>query len=382
MHVLLVSEGHWPVSDSTFEGWAQGLSRSESGFDVVLADGPAPDVIFTGPCPESALPQVIARIKQVYPNAAVIPFLASPGPDVLLSLLRSGVADVLTKETPAAFREIAERTGKVTAPAVPTTASAKAIRRMGFISAKGGVGSTVLLANLGMMLAKTGGARVLLVDLTLPFGDLDMYLTTQKPDHDLADLAGEVDRLDQALFKAMVHHVNDKVDLIPCPQGVERVMQVTPIAVSRLIQVVAGSYDVVLFDFGSTVDPVKLPLLETLDQLAIVAMLDVPNARHTSQLYDLLKGLDFPLQKTSLIINRHVKDGPITQDELEDAVGRPVDRVMPDAGQVITDSLAQGLPAVEAQPASAFAEKLEEWAAELLGLPQKRKSFWQRLRNR
>lgn len=382
MHVLLVSDGHWPVSDSTFEGWTQGLSRWESGFDVVLSDGPAPDVVFTGACPESALPQVIARIKQVYPNAAIIPYLATPSPDVLLSLLRSGVADVLTKETPEAFREIAERTGKVAAPAVPTAASATAIRRMGFISAKGGVGSTVLLANLGMMLAKTGGARVLLVDLTLPFGDLDMYLTTQKPDHDLADLAGEVDRLDQALFKAMVHHVNDKVDLIPCPQGVERVMQVTPPAVSRLIQVVSGSYDVVLFDFGSTVDPVKLPLLETLDQLAIVVMLDVPNARHTSQLYDLLKGLDFPLQKTSLIVNRHAKDAPITQDELEEAVGRPVDRALPDAGQVITDSLAQGLPAVEAQPASAFSEKLEEWAAELLGLPQKRKSLWQRLRNR
>lgn len=382
MHVLLVSDGHWSVPDRTFEGWTEGVIRSENGFDIDASAGHSPEVVFIGPSAETALPEIIARAKQAYPNAAVIPYVPVPSPDLLLSLFRCGVADVLTREDAASFRAIAERTGKVSPTAVAAPTSSIGIRRMAFISAKGGVGSTVLLANLGVMLAKAGGVRVLVVDLTLPFGDLDMYLTTQKPDHDLADLAGEVDRLDQALFKAMVYHVNDKVDLIPCPQGVERVMQVTPAAVSRLIQTVAKSYDIVLFDFGSTVDPVKLPLLETLDQLAIVAMLDVPNARHTSQLFELLSGLDFPLEKTSLIINRYVKDASITENELEEAVGRPVDRIIPDAASVIQDSLAQGLPAVEVQPASAFTAKIEEWSAQLLGLPQKRKSLWERLKIR
>ena len=384
MNVLLVSNGPWSIPDSAFASWAARISRVENGFDKAQTDGGvAPDVVFVGPCHETDLPTAVASLKQTYPKAAIVPFVAAPSPDLLLELLRSGTSDVLTSEAPDAIQAIVQRvavrgTVQETVPPAPQTSR----RRIGFISVKGGVGGTVLLANLGMALAQSGKAQVLLVDLTLPFGDLDIYLTTKQPEHDLADLASEVDRLDPALFKALVHHVNDKVDLIPCPQGVERVLQVNPVAISRLIDVVAPTYDVVLLDFGSSIDPVKLPLLEGLDQLVVIGMLDVPNARHTSQLFELLKGLDFPLAKTSLVINRHSAAAPITQDEMEEAVGRPVDRLIPDAGSVIADSLAQGVPVIEAQPRSAFSTEIESWASDVLGLPPKRKSLWARLRNK
>ena len=384
MHVLLVSNGHWSIPDSAFEAWAAHVSRAEGGFENPQPEGGVePDVVFVGPCPETVLLSAVASLKRTYPKAAIVPFVPAPSPDLLLELLRSGTSDVLTSEAPEAIHALVQRVAssgaaKETQPSAPHAKQ----RRIGFISVKGGVGGTVLLANLGIALAESGQARVLMVDLTLPFGDLDIYLTTKQPEHDLADLAGEVDRLDPALFKAMVHHVNDKVDLIPCPQGVERVLQINPAAVSRLIDVVAPTKDVALLDFGSSIDPVKLPLLEGLDQLVIIAMLDVPNARHTSQLLELLKGLDFPLTKTSLVINRHSAAAPITQDELEEAVGRPVDRTIADAGLAISDSLAQGMPVIAAQPRSAFSAEISSWASELLGLPQKRKSLWARLRNK
>lgn len=383
MHILLVSNGAWSLPDSVFAGWAGRVSRMEDRPEVTPFHlDSAPDVIFIGLVPEENLLALVEWLKRSYPRAAIIPHVTSPNSDLLLRLMRAGIADVLTQETPTAMRELAERAvGGAAAPESQASA-APSLHRIAFMSAKGGAGSTVLMANLGLALARLGSLRVLLVDLAVPFGDLDIYLTTERPDHDLADLTAEVERLDQPLFKAMVHHINDQVDLIACPQGVERVMQITPASVMRLIATAGAGYDMVLLDFGSSIDPVKLQLLETLDRLAIVAMLDIPNARHTSQMFALLNGLEFPVEKISLIINRSGRGAAITPEEMEGAVGRPVARMVPDAGNLIAESLARGLPAIAAQPSSDFAVDIDEWATELLGLPKKRKSLWQRLRNK
>lgn len=382
MHILLASAAPWDIPDDLFTPWATKLSRVHVGADglVEQVDKLRPDLIFLGNLPQHDTITAILDIRALAPHIIVIPYVASPAPDFLLQLMRLGVNDVLTDTAANVIGELIERVGHD--PAKAAKAGTKTVRRHGFMAAKGGSGATLLLANFGVALAKAGNVRVLLVDLSLPFGDLDIYLTSRPMSHDLADLVEEVDRLDQGLFKAMVYHLNDRVDVIPCPQIFERMMRVTAPNVNRLMDQVSQFYDYVLFDLGSSIDPVKLGILETLDQLSIVATLDVPSARRTSQMFTLLQHLDFSPGKTSLVINRQTSRTSISIPEMEKAVGKKVSQTLPETASGVADALAQGAPLIETQPHSPFAHEIDDWVASILRTPRKGKSLWQRLRSK
>lgn len=382
MHILLVSDAPWDIPDDFFTPWAAKLTRIQSGIDGLVEQigKLQPDIVFLGNLPQHDAITAILDIRAQSPRVVVIPYIASPAPDFLLQLMRLGIHDVLTDSSGSAIGELIERVSL--APGEAITQGAKTVRRHGFIAAKGGAGATLLLANFGVALAKAGNLRVLLVDLSLPFGDLDIYLTAHPMAHDLADLVEEVDRLDQGLFKAMVHHLNERVDVIPCPQLFERVMRVTPTNVGRLIDQVSQYYDYVLFDLGSSIDPVKLGIIETIDQLSIVATLDVPSARRTSQMFTLLSHLDFPPSKTALIVNRQTSRSSISVTEMEKAVGKKVAHILPETSSGVADALAQGAPLVEILPHSPFAQEISDWVATILRTPRKGKSLWQRLRSK
>jgi pilus assembly protein CpaE len=382
MHILLASALPWDIPDDLFTPWASKLTRIHTGADglVEQVEQLQPNLVFLGDLPQHDAITAILDIRAHAPHIIVIPYIASPAPDFLLQLMRIGINDVLTDTSAEAIGEVIERVS--IDPTKAAAPGAKTVRRHGFIAAKGGAGATLLLANFGVALAKAGNARVLLVDLSLPFGDLDIYLTAQPIAHDLADLVEEVDRLDQGLFKAMVHHLNDRVDVIPCPQTFERVIRVTAPNVARLMDQVAPYYDYVLFDLGSSIDPVKLGIIETLDQLAIVATLDVPSARRTSQMFTLLQHLDFSPGKTSLVINRQTSRTSISIPEMEKAVGKKVSQTLPETASGVADALAQGAPLIETQPHSPFAHEIDDWVASILRTPRKGKSLWQRLRSK
>lgn len=387
MHILLASAGPWAVSDDLFTPWTSTLTRVDTGLDDLFAQlrPTPPDIIFIGDLPQHDLIAAIIGIRELAPKAAIIPYCANPVPDVLLQLMRLGINEVLTDLSPGNIGEMIERVGNaqaMNAAGIAPSIIGKTVRRFAFVATKGGAGATLLLANFAMSLAKAANSRVLLIDLSLPFGDLDIHLTSQAITHDLADLVEEVDRLDQALFKAMVHHLNDRVDLIPCPQVFERVMRVTPANVAQLVDQVSEYYDYVLFDFGSVIDPLKLPILEKLDQLTLIATLDVPSARRTSQMFTLLDHLDFPMVRTNLVANRVGPRPSITPDELEKAVGKTVAYRFPEVAAGVTEALAQGMPLVELQPRSKFAAEMNDWVAALLKTPRKGRSLWQRLKSK
>ncbi len=85
------------------------------------------------------------------------------------------------------------------------------------MSAKGGDGATYLTANLAAALADNPECRVLTIDLSLPFGDLDMYMTGNTTSNNLATFSNQIDRIDGALLDSMAHHVSGNLHLIPSP---------------------------------------------------------------------------------------------------------------------------------------------------------------------
>lgn len=336
--------------------------------DLVLISGFEPaDPAFVGALERLCLLLPQAAVVIVHPNAAA---------DEQLSLMRAGVREVLAESSQAALRRVVDRVAHRV-----NGSSAKGCRVIGFASAKGGDGSSFLTANLASALSQQG-RRVLAIDLALPFGDLDLYLTGESHPDDLADISSQSGRLDQPLLSSMVHRLGPSLDLIASPTTFEKTVRIEPEQVRELVEVATGIYDYLLLDFGPSLDQVGIWALDHLDELFIVATPSLPSLRRAGQLLQLQREFERPVERTAILLNCADSSERISASEMEKVIGRPVDNRFPADREGVEESLLLGMPFLKACPKSKLARTIEEWAAALSGSNHQKPSLWQRLKIR
>ena len=378
MHIVLYSPRDWPIADEILDLESDRLTRV-TGSLAEMIDALAPRhpdiVVLAGFEQGDAFLIELESLCALLPNTVIVTQSPQPKPDYLLGLMRAGVREVLTDETPESMRAVIER---VRARRAATTA-AKA-RRIAFISAKGGDGGSFVAASFAWALAQDGDARVLLIDLALPFGDVEMFLTNQSAPNDLADVSNEIERLDRALLDSMVQHLGRNLRFIPSPASFDKIVKIDAEKVARLVDVAARYYDYVLFDLGPSIDPISLPILEKLDQMHIIASTIVPSIRRTSQLLRLWESLGYSSSMVSVVVNRFDSETPISTQEMERVIGKSISRTLPNEFGGVQESLLKGRSIIEILPKSRFSEAILGWTGELTGRPVQSKGLWQRLK--
>lgn len=380
MNILIFSANTWDVPDAAFVYQANRVTRVTGTLEEFVDRTAAinPETVFiSGFEQNDEFIRKIEELRVALPRTAVIPHCIQPSEGFLLQLMRSGVREVLTDDTPSAISDILGRARN--RQLANNTAKARRTRCIGFMSAKGGDGCTCVSANFAAALACDLNSRILIVDLSLPFGDLEMYLTNQPSTHDLADFSDEIERLDSALVFSMVRHLSDTLHIIPSPVTFERILRITPDRIERLIDVVSGYYDYVLFDLGSGLDPLCLRAIEKIDQLFLIGAAALPSVRRASQILRLWESLGYSSSMISLILNRINGRSFLERHEVEKVLGRSISHFLPDERKLLQESLLRGKQIIDLSPRSSFSKALFEWTAEISGKPLRGKSLWQRL---
>ncbi len=386
MHILLYSPTQWSVPDTLFDARKNSLTRmtgtlSELDDNVISADA---DVIFLHGFENNAL--LIAKITHlcnVLPNVAVIPSCLNPDPDFLLKLMRSGVREVLTQETASAVRETLDRAIANRQQSTGVSPSGQLAHTIALVSSKGGDGATFLAANLAFSLAADPACRVLAIDLSLPFGDLDIFLTGEKIQNNLAKFSQEIDRLDGALLESMVHHITGNLHLVPSPSVFEDSFQINPANVQKLVQVASGFYQYIVLDLGTQIGPFGMNFLDGLGDLVLVATRTMPSIRHTSQILRLLDGLGFDSNKVSLVLNRYQERGDLNLAQIRKAVAKDISHTFPDEFDAVEEAILNGTALVQSRPKSRLARAISEWTSHWAGVnPNKEHSIWRLLKIR
>jgi pilus assembly protein CpaE len=376
MHIAFASSRPWGFAEAYQDSNRHRISivvSQESELPGRLA-AILPDIVvlnFEG----DEIAEAVARINKASIRTIIIPFGAAASPDLLVKLMRLGVDDVLMEEDTNSLERILSNIEGSSKPA-DVDERLKRAKRISFLAAKGGNGTTFLLSNFATALAEQTGSKVLLIDLSIPFGDIDMYLSPTKPEHDLVDFILQAERLDQALLDAMVHHVSERLALIPSPSTMERVLKIKSGDVMKLIKKIEKFYEYILFDLGTSIDQVGLPIIETIDQLVVTSRPDLPNARRTGQVIQLLSDLEFPMEKLVIISNEFGARTAINPQEFEQAIGHTIQHRIPDAGPTVPVALVQSKAAITLAPKSQFAKVVNNWVTELSGRQHKGRRLW------
>ena len=381
MNIVTYSPQPWEVPDTQLELGQHQLLRleGEPGGMVRQLTARNPDLVFLVgfDATEHQYIQEVEKLFLALPNAAIVALHPQAQPELLLSLMRAGVREVIVDSAPETLRQVIERANLRT-----KGTNVNLGRVFGFVSSKGGDGSTCIAANLAVALSQELDTRVLAVDISLPFGDLDMYLTGHNHNQDLADISSQSDRLDQSLLDSMVHHLNPTLDLITSPATFDKIVHIEPERVSKLIQISTNYYDYILVDLGSSLDQVGMWVLDHLDKLCVVSTPTLPSLRRAGQLLKLWKEFEKPMSRIEIILNRADTNAPISDTEIEKVLGRPINQRIPSDVEAAQKSILIGKPILQEAPKSKISKTIVDWAAHLTGSSHPKSSLWQRLKSK
>ncbi len=316
------------------------------------------------------------QITEAVPTAAVIMMSAQDDPDYLRRAMLAGARNFLTKppdpdELYSTIRTVharnkplaqqytnmqqqAQYSPDLRRPTKATGSEERAGHIIVVYSPQGGVGCTTLSTSLAAGLMREG-IRVLLVDADLQFGDVGVFLNLQAQST-LVDLIPNADDLDTDFFENIVvtHDSGLKVLLGPArPEFAEEVVG-TPGATSKILDKIRGNYDFVIVDTGTHLDEVLLSLMDLATRIILVGTPTLSSVKNIRFVMDLFDQLDYPQDKTLLVLNRIPEDRNakrliIPTERIENFLKRKVEAAIPSDELVVLDAIRKGVPVIAAQ---------------------------------
>ena len=200
-------------------------------------------------------------------------------------------------------------------------------------SATGGCGKTFFATNAASIFT-AAGARVLLVDLDLQFGEVAAALQVQHA-YSLYDglygTSGE--RLPASAMREhlddLVHHHPLGFDVLTAPRDPVLADFVGARDAMTMLDAVLPRYDIVIADTPPSLNDVVIAALDRSDLVAVLATLDVPSLRNLTSFLDVLHRLDMDDKRVRLVLNKAERDVGVTVEQANEAFGGRFEGVLP-----------------------------------------------------
>lgn len=201
------------------------------------------------------------------------------------------------------------------------------------MSGKGGVGKTVLTANIGAELAKDG-SKVVLVDADVGLCNLDLALGVEsRVNYNIADaLEGSIS-LEQAMIR------DDRFDnlyLLPTSQVSDR-LRMAASEIRSTIEELSDSFDFVLIDCPAGVNEWIEDFISCIDCALVVTLPEITALRDAKCMIRKLKV--YGVEKIRIILNRmptnsKMEEEYVTRGQVSDMLGSPLLGVLPEDSSV------------------------------------------------
>ena len=283
---------------------------------------------------------------------------------VLGQALRAGVREVITADDLTgladAVRRSRELSQKMAGQHDHTQQDGKVIT---VFSAKGGVGKTTFSTNLSAYLASTG-ARVLIVDLDLAFGDVGISLQ-MLPQNSIIDLVQMAGHLDEQGLQSIVTHHESGLDAACAPAEPSDADRIPGTIISELLKVAKRSYDFVVVDTPPAFTEHVLAAFDNSDLLVLIATLDIPAVKNLRLTLDTLDLLGSPREDRVVVLNRSDAKVGLRSEDVVAVIKQDIAVMVPNSTSVPA-SVNRGVPIVLDEPKHPVSIAMRELADKFL----------------
>lgn len=278
------------------------------------------------------------------------------------NLLRAGALDVLPIPfTAEELKQAVEPARRATRPAVPARATApqrKQGRLVAFIGAIGGVGTTSIATQLGVLWSTT--SQVAIVDLDVQFGSAALFLDL-KPSLTVANLLENSERMDSELMQSVATRHKSGLEVVAAPTDMFPIDAITTDFTDHLLRTATQTYDIVLVDLPTVWNEWTVSVLHRADVIVLVTNLSVPGIYQARRQLEVLDANGL-IPKLHVVANR-VQYGLLTKKvdlkETEGVLGRRIDHTVANDYPAISAANDEGRPLKEVRGTSRIMKDLQ-----------------------
>ncbi len=278
------------------------LTTHNGGLDGAIESyksNPTPNLIIVETSlPVEDIPAALDRLAEVCDASTRLIVLGHIN-DVLLyrELIRSGVSEYLVLPTTALSIVNA------IADLFAAEGAAPIGRTVGFISAKGGAGSSTVSHNVAWAISQNLRQDVLILDLDLPFGTAGLNFN-QDPPHGIADAVTASAKVDSTMLDRLMSKAANHINLLTAPAMLDKTFDFGERDFEQIVELSQKTTPVVILDIPHTWTSWVRHTLATIDEIVIVAEPDLANLRNAKNLSDSIKALRPNESQPMLVVNK------------------------------------------------------------------------------
>ena len=341
--------------------------------DVILMDINMPDMdgitateIIANAVPESPVIMMSVQGEQDYLRRSMLAgareFLVKPfSADELVNAIRH--VHELEKVKRARYAAVA--------PAASGTATAAHEQTRGqifsFFSPKGGVGRTTIATNLAVALHQSTGKPVVLVDGSLPFGDVAVILNISPKAKTIADLIGSFESVDADILESVLVHHSTGIKVLLAPPTPESTELITGAHMKLVLETLRERYAYVIVDTWPSFQEQVLAMLDASDVILTLMTLEITSLKNVKVFLDIADKLGYDDQKLQLVANRNDSSGGIKIGDIEASLGRKIPHAIVSDGRTLVLAVNRGVPFIISHKDAPVARDVFAMAAKLSG---------------
>jgi Flp pilus assembly CpaE family ATPase len=337
-----------------------GLDRLARGdIDLVLLDLSLPD---------SHGLDGLNAVRTHAPSVPVVLLTGWANESLALRAMQSGAQDYLVKGTlqrpDLALRLqhaiVRQRTQAESSALGTRLEQAKVV---GFLGAKGGVGTTTIASHLAMELKRRIKGRVLLMDLDMA-GNAIGFLMNVNTAYGIMEASDDILHLDEDRWAKLAVAVGE-LDVLQSggPAFSEERLPKAE-RVRLLLHFVHSLYQWIVVDLGR-LSPFSVRLVQEVNRLHLVSTADILGLAEAKSAVGALSEAGFDRDCLALTLNQVANPSSFPSGELEKLLGVPVDSMLPECRRDFEESIENGKRLGESRK---FQKHMAQLAARIAGV--------------
>lgn len=230
---------------------------------------------------------------------------------------------------------------------------------------KGGVGRTVLAANLAVALHRQSKAPVLIVEATTLPGDLAAVFAATPP-FSLMDILAAGSDIDlPSLFDIIPKH-SSGVHILPGALDYEG-PQVDASRLRGFLRLARQVFRFIVVDTGELQDPFTEIVTEEADRLLLVTSPDLLALHRLVKFYNaLVERANVDPKRITIVLNMTGLLGGVRKEAVEQLLRDSIRHVIPHEPDIVMESVRKGIPFVALKARSDVAQGVQRLADDLL----------------